>query len=424
MQGMYKWTPMRFRERAASFLGRLRGIAGRPLGAAVLGGLIVLVAAVLAVAAGWVGKEERVTVVQGQIGQPASERSDSGLTINEIYDRDGPGVVFVRAEIVRRTESPFGFPEQERGEATGSGFVIDGDGHVLTNSHVVEGASKIEVRFGEDRTVDAELVGRDASNDVALLKVDVDEKDLDPLTLGDSSKVEVGDSVVAIGNPFGLDRTVTTGIVSALQRQIRAPNGFTINNVIQTDAAINPGNSGGPLIDARGRVIGINSQIATAGGGGNIGIGFAVPINKAKEISSELKETGKVRNAFLGITGVSISSSLSDRLNLPADKGVLVQDATGPARKAGVKGGDVQVSIEGEQLLLGGDVIVGIDGKRVNSMDDVIAVVDSKKPGDKVKLKLLRESDTRTVEVELGDRPQRLDTGSGSPESPLPELVP
>jgi S1-C subfamily serine protease len=421
---------MSFRTATASLAQRLRGLARTPLGAAVIGGLIVLAAAAVAVEAGWVGKEETVTIAQGPIGQPVGERSDSGLTINEIYDRDGPGVAFVRAEIEQDVESPFDlFPQRQRGQATGSGFVIDDKGSILTNAHVVEGASKIEVDLGKDRTVGAKLVGRDSSSDLALLDVDTDKKNLKPLSLGDSSEVEVGDPVVAIGNPFGLDRTVTTGIVSALARQLRAPNGFTISNVIQTDAAINPGNSGGPLIDARGRVIGINSQIATAGGGGNIGIGFAVPIDTAKKIVSQLEETGKVERAFVGITGLSISSSLSERLNLPADKGVLVQEVTGPAKKAGVKGGDTQVSVQGQDLVLGGDVIVEIDGKRVRSMDDVIAVVDAKKPGDEVKLKLLRKSETRTVEVELGNRPQRI---SGSQESPggpegspsPPELVP
>jgi S1-C subfamily serine protease len=247
---------------------------------------------------------------------------------------------------------------------------------------------------------------------VALLDVDVDEKDLKPLELGDSSKVEVGDPVVAIGNPFGLDRTVTTGIVSALQRQLQAPNGFQIRNVIQTDASINPGNSGGPLIDASGAVIGINSQIATAGGGGSVGIGFAVPINTVKRIASELEKRGRVSHAFLGITGLTISSSLADRLNLGVDKGVLVQQSAGPAEKAGIEGGDTQVIVNGQELVLGGDLIVEMDGKPVESMDEVVRLVDSKKPGEEVTVKLLRGSKSRTVKVKLGDRP-----GSGRPQA-------
>src|ERR671933_71411 len=281
---------------------RLRRWLAQPIGAAIAGGLIVLVVGAVAVSAGWVGKDEKTTIVQEPLGQTRVSRSTSGdLTVNDIYRRDGPGVVFIRAEIVERVQSPFDlFPQRQRGEATGSGFVIDTDGHILTNAHVVQGASKIEVGFSNDKTVDAKVVGRDTSNDIALLKVDVSKQDLRPLSLGDSADVKVGDSVVAIGNPFGLDRTVTSGIVSARQRQLEAPNGFTINNVIQTDAAINPGNSGGPLIDGDGRVIGINSQIQTGGsGGGNVGIGFAVPIDTAKRLLPQLKKNGRVVRGFL-----------------------------------------------------------------------------------------------------------------------------
>ena len=385
---------------------RTANAARNPFVAALLGGLVVLIAGIIAVAAGWVG-DENTTVVQSPVAAAGGSADEGqGLTVNEIYRRDGPGVVFIAAEVTTQQESPFGLPQEQRGQATGSGFVIDDEGHVLTNAHVVEGASKIEVKFSEDRTVDAELLGSDASTDMALLKVNTSKKLLKPLALGDSSKARVGDAVVAIGNPFGLDRTVTTGIISALQRKLEAPNGFTIDNVIQTDAAINPGNSGGPLLDSLGRVIGINSQIATGGsGGGSIGIGFAVPINTAKKISEQLREKGRVEHAFLGITGLSISKSMADNLNLPTDQGVLVQRATGPAAKADVKGGDTQVSLGGADILLGGDVLVAIDGKKVNSMDDVIGVVNSKKPGDEVTLELRRGEEKRTAKVKLGNRP-------------------
>jgi S1-C subfamily serine protease len=409
---------------------RLAAIARQPFGAGVLGGLVVLVVGLIAVSAGWVGKEEKTTVTQAPITAAAAKGSDSGLTVGQIYKDAGPGVVFIRADVIEQTQSPFGFPQQQRGEATGSGFVIDDSGDILTNAHVVEGASKIEVGFSNKKTVSAKLVGRDTSNDIALLKVDVAKGELKPIPLGDSGKANVGDSVVAIGNPFGLDRTVTTGIVSALQRQLRAPNGFTISNVIQTDAAINPGNSGGPLLDARGRVIGINSQIATAGsGGGSIGIGFAVPIDKAKEIANQLKKSGKVQRAFLGVTGVSITSSLAQKLNLSTDSGAMVQQSTGPAKKAGIEAGDTQVTIDGQDLLLGGDVIVQIEGKKVASMDDVVKVVDSKKPGDEISVKVVRGSKTRTVQVKLSNRPQTLDTtpqsDQGSQQEPqIPDLIP
>jgi S1-C subfamily serine protease len=391
-------------------LERLRTAAQHPFVAALLGGLVVLIVGVILIATGAVGKD-KTTVVQNPISQPAATASDEsrvGLTVHQIYEQTGPGVAFVRAQVVQQSDSVFGAPQTQRGEATGSGFVIDKDGYILTNAHVVEGATKVTVDLGKN-TLDAKIVGRDTSSDVALLKVSTDQKNLHPLALGDSNKVQVGDPVVAIGNPFGLDRTVTTGIVSALQRQLKAPNGFTIEHVIQTDAAINPGNSGGPLIDSRGRVIGINSQIATGGGNGSIGIGFAVPIDTAKKIADQLKQSGKVQHAFLGITGVAITKSMSDSLNLPTDKGVLVQQVTGPAKKAGIKAGDTQVTVGGADIVLGGDVILEIDGKTVKSMDDVIGVVDSKKPGEQVNLKLLRGSKQRSATVELGNRPQNAD---------------
>jgi S1-C subfamily serine protease len=394
---------------------RFASAARNPFLAALLGGLVVLVAGIIAVGAGWVG-EDNTTVVQSQVTAAGGSADEGqGLTVNEIYRRDGPGVVFISAEVTTQQESPFGFPQEQRGQATGSGFVIDGDGHVLTNAHVVEGATKVEVKFSEDRTVDAKLLGQDASTDVALLKVN--GKSLPkPLELGDSSKAKVGDAVVAIGNPFGLDRTVTTGIVSALQRKLEAPNGFTIDNVIQTDAAINPGNSGGPLLDSLGRVIGINSQIATGGtGGGSIGIGFAVPIDTAKKIADQLREKGRVEHAYLGITGLAISKSMAENLNLPTDQGVLVQRSTGPAAKAGVKGGDTQVSLGGADILLGGDVLVGIDGRKVSSMDDVIRVVNSRKPGDEVTVELRRGDQRRRVEVKLGNRPASAQSSAPDP---------
>jgi len=390
---------------------RVRGALQHPFVAALLGGLVVLAVGLVLVATGVVGKDEHTTVVQGPISQPASGPSDGkAMTVGDIYKKDAPGVAFVRAEVVQRSQSPFNlFPQSQRGEATGSGFVIDDKGDILTNAHVVEGATKVTVDLGND-TMDAKIVGRDASSDVALLKVNANKKVLKPLDLGNSSKVRVGDPVVAIGNPFGLDRTVTTGIVSALQRQLKAPNGFTIEHVIQTDAAINPGNSGGPLLDGQGRVIGINSQIATAGGNsGSIGIGFAVPINTAKSIADQLKSKGAVQHAFLGITGIAITKTMSDSLNLPTDRGVLIQGVTGPSKKAGVKGGDTQVTVGGADLVLGGDVLTKIAGKDVKSMDDVIGVVDSKKPGDSVTLELLRGDKRRTATVTLGNRPQSAD---------------
>ena len=390
---------------------RLRQSAQNPFVAALLGGGVVLIAVLILAAVGVIGgSEKKTTIVQSPISQStvADSKSGNGLSVHQIYEKDSPGVAFIRAEVVQRTQSPFDiFPQSQRGTATGSGFVIDDSGDILTNAHVVEGATKVTVDLG-DKSYDAKIVGRDPSSDVALLKVSASKNDLHPLQLGNSSDARVGDPVVAIGNPFGLDRTVTTGIVSALQRKIEAPNGFSIEHVIQTDAAINPGNSGGPLIDGLGRVIGINSQIATAGGNGNIGIGFAIPINTAKKIADQIKKNGAVQHAYVGITGVTITSSMSQSLNLPTDKGVLIQRAIGPAKKAGVKGGDTQVTLGGNDLVLGGDVLTAIDGKTVKSMDDVISIVDSKKPGDQITLELLRGKTQRTATVTLGNRPANL----------------
>jgi S1-C subfamily serine protease len=401
---------------------RLRRAVQHPFVAALLGGLVVLIAVLILAATGAIGGETKTTVIQSPVTDASvPDSKTSGLTVNGIYRRDAPGVAFIRAEVVQRSNSPFDlFPQAQRGTATGSGFVIDGGGDILTNAHVVEGATKVTADLG-DKTYDAKIVGRDTSSDVALLKIDASKSSLHPLQLGNSSDLKVGDPVVAIGNPFGLDRTVTTGIVSALQRKIEAPNGFTISNVIQTDAAINPGNSGGPLIDGRGRVVGINSQIETAGGNGNIGIGFAVPINTAKKIADQLKSRGSVQHAFLGISGISITSSLSNSLNLPTDRGVLIQAVSGPAKKAGVKGGDTRVTIGGSDLVLGGDVLTAIDGKKVKSMDDVISIIDSKKPGDTVTLDLLRGQKHRTATVTLGNRPQSADQ---SLQQQSPNLIP
>ena len=343
------------------------------------------------------------------------------MTARDIYRRDAPGVVFIRSQTVERGTSPFdlgGGQAQPQSVSTGSGFVVDDDGFILTNAHVVSGSTELRVSFSDKRTREARIVGKDESTDLALLKVDPAGLKLRPLALGDSKTVQVGDPTVAIGNPFGLDRTLTTGVVSALQRRISAPNGFGIDNVIQTDAAINPGNSGGPLIDAAGRVIGINSQIATGGGaagsGGSVGIGFAVPVNTAKEVIPQIKAEGRVQRAYLGVTGIGIDQSLAP-LNLSAKSGVLVQDATegGPADDAGIRGGDpsTRATVDGGQVAVGGDVITKVDGKPVDSMDEVVSAVDARRPGDRLKVEILRNGRPQTIEVTLEDRPARAPSG-------------
>lgn len=393
-----------------------------PFASALLGGLVVAIFGLAAISAGWIQSDGgSTTTVAAPITAPVDAKSEDGSAnvVNQIYKTDGEGVAFIESQIEpAETESfnPFGEIEPESGgAATGSGFVIDGEGHILTNNHVVEGASRVTVKLGDsEQTFEAEVVGTDPGTDIALLKVDAPSGELHPLTLGRSADMEVGDPVVAIGNPFGLDRTVTSGIVSALQRQIEAPNGFAISHVIQTDAAINPGNSGGPLINAGGEVIGINAQIATGGGGnGNVGIGFAIPIDTVRAEIEQLKTNGEVEHAFIGISGGTITSELSKALNLPVDQGVIVQSVVkdGPADKAGIEAGGTSATINGEEVRLGGDIVTEVDGKKLKSMEQLVEIIQGHEPGDELELKILRDGDEKVAEVTLGTQPES--SGSG-----------
>ncbi len=279
------------------------------------------------------------------------------------------------------------------GRASGTGFVIEDDGTIVTNAHVVSGASSAKVIFNDSNTgVDAKILGRDESSDLAVLKVDASSSPkLQPLALADSDTVQVGDAAIAIGYPLGLDRTVTAGIISGLGREIKAPNGFNIDRVLQTDAPINPGNSGGPLLDAKGRVIGVNSQIATDGAGeGNVGIGFAIPSNTVREIVPQLEAGKTVAHPFLG---VSTSEAVTGA-------GALIRAITAgsPAAKAGLR---ASTSSSGE----GGDLIVALDGKPVTSPDDVINIVTTRKPGDQVTVAVIRDGRRESINVVLGTRP-------------------
>jgi S1-C subfamily serine protease len=369
-------------------------------GSAFLGGAIVAVAAVVAIATGLLGTggansaTEPSAVVGAAEAKPAAAVSDeeSSNVINQIYEADGDGVAFIESR-------------QAEGVASGSGIVLDSEGHVLTNNHVVEGGSEISVKLESEGTAyPATVVGTEPNSDLALLRVEAPASKLHPLKLGDSSKLEVGDPVVAIGNPFDLERTVTSGIVSALQREIQAPNGNAIDNVIQTDAAINPGNSGGPLINAEGEVIGINSQIETGGEGseGNVGIGFAIPIDTAKEEIAQLEAGGSAAapgtgtapagsGGFLGVSGASITPGLARQYGLPVESGVLVQEAAqgGPAAEAGIESGDVIVALDGEQL---------------GGMEELAQIVGADEAGEEVELTVVRAEETGTVSATLGSR--------------------
>jgi S1-C subfamily serine protease len=379
---------------------------------ALVGGAIALGGAA---AFGKLGKKETVE----QITPPASTNVALqpahvvGLTPETIYKHAAPGVVQITATTVTTTPAdPFGFtPAQKQTEQSlGSGFVIDKAGHIITNYHVIAGAQKVQVSFSGGDQILATVVGKDPSTDVAVLKIDTHARALTPLTLGDSDNVRVGDEVYAIGNPFGYTRTLTQGIVSAVQRQISAPNSLPIDNAIQTDAAINHGNSGGPLLDTDGRVIGVTSQISTGNTGqqGNLGIGFAVPVNTVRTVAAQLIKTGKVAHPYLGISVLPISSELARLFNLPTKAGLLVEsvDAGSGAAKAGLRAGHTNVIVQGTSYPLGGDIIVGIDSKPVATFEQLRDAIAQKKPGDKISVELFRHGQKQTVHITLGNAPK------------------
>ena len=309
----------------------------------------------------------------------------------ELYKRVSPSVVHISVNA---------------GRITGSGFVWDTEGHIVTNNHIVEGATRIEMTFADDTTAKAELVGADADNDLAVIKVDLPASQLKPVELGDSDALRVGQRAIAIGNPFGFEQTMTTGIVSALGRVVRQQSGFSLPQLIQTDAAINPGNSGGPLLDSQGRVISVTTLIFS-NSGTNAGVGFAVPVGAVKRVVPSLVATGRYADPWLGIQGTSISSLLAEELDLPVDEGVLVQSVVedGPADKAGLRGGDRQVRFEGVALTTGGDIIVAIGGVSVQDMDDLIVYLADKSVGQRVTLTVLRDGRRQRIQVTLGERP-------------------
>jgi len=334
--------------------------------------------------------DDSTTVIrQVTVGSSEPAASADGLTIGEIYERSYKAVVEITATAA--DGSPFTGGRQR---AQGSGFVYDREGDIVTNQHVVDGARSISVRLWNGSTYPAELVGTDRSTDLAVVRVNAPASALEPLRLGDSSEVDVGDSVVAMGSPFGLEGTVTSGIVSALHRQMTAPNDFTITDSIQTDAAINHGNSGGPLLDNRGRVIGVNAQIESESGGSD-GVGFAIPSNTVRSIVVQLVESGEVAHAYLGVTMVTVP------------EGVAVTEVRSgtPAEEAGLRPATGSATVNGQEQPTGGDVIVALDGKEISSSAELQSAVDARRPGDTVSVTVVRSGERRTVEVTLGTRP-------------------
>ena len=374
--------------------------------AALLGG-----GAAVGIGAALDSGDDTQTVVSTVAANPPAASFDAASetgakSVQQIYEETRTGVVQVTTSGVD-AGNPFFGPQPT--SSLGSGFVVDRDGYIVTNYHVIEDAQEIEVNFSGDDRVPAKVVGSDPSTDLAVLKIDAQSRALTPLPLGNSDDVHVGDAVVAIGNPFGLERSATAGIVSALQRDITAPNGYTIDKVIQTDAPINRGNSGGPLLNARGEVIGVNSQIESETGG-NVGIGFAVPVNTVREVVSEIKRHGKVEHAYLGVHMQEITDELVETINLPVDQGVLVAAVVegSPAEEAGLQGGDQQVIVGGTSYVVGGDIVTEVDGRAVTSPDELRTMIMEKNPGDSLRLAIQRDDSKRTVSVTLGQQPAQV----------------
>jgi S1-C subfamily serine protease len=320
-----------------------------------------------------------------------------------IYRRIGPGVVNITSVVIQRDFFLNPVPR----EGAGSGSIIDTDGHILTNHHVIRDSSKLEVTLSDGSKWKANLVGADPGNDLAVIKIDAPRARLTVIPMGDSSTLEVGQKVLAIGNPFGLGQTLTTGIISSLGRSIRSEAGSLIEDVIQTDAAINPGNSGGPLLDSEGKIIGINSAIISPTGA-SVGIGFAIPVNTAKRILPELIQKGYVSYPWIGASVFPLIPEFAKSLGLKVERGAMIIEVVqgGPADKAGLRGGDRQVQVGNVLLPVGGDVITEFDGEKVASGDELIRMIRARRPGDKVALKVLRNGKFLSVEITLGERPR------------------
>jgi S1-C subfamily serine protease len=335
---------------------------------------------------------------------------DGGFDPKAIYENEAPGVVTVLSLF-----GSGGLDSLEQGGGgVGSGFVLNGEGEIATNAHVVttgEGdavsrAKEVYVEFADGNQVEAKIVGTDPNADIALLKIDPQGLKLRPLPLGESASVEVGEPVAAIGSPFGERQSLSVGVISAIDRSIDSLTSFDIAGAIQTDAAINPGNSGGPLVDAEGRVIGVNQQIKSTSGGGE-GVGFAVPVDAIKRSLDKLREDGEARYAYLGVSSVELYPQLVDRFELDVEKGAWVQDVNpgGPAEEAGIQGGGSEVTFQARAFRPGGDVITKVDGKPVEDSAQLAELISAYEPGDEVPVEVHRDGETEQIEVKLGERP-------------------
>lgn len=333
---------------------------------------------------------------------PVCALTPDELTNVRVYEDAGPSVV----NITSTTVSYDFFYNPVPAKGAGSGFIVDKDGDILTNYHVVGDAKDVDVTLYDGSRYSAEVAGVDPGADIAVIRIKAPQNKLKPVVLGDSATLKVGQKVLAIGDPFGLERTLTTGIVSSLGRTMRADNGRLIRGIIQTDAAINPGNSGGPLLNSEGRVIGVNTAIFSPVGG-SVGIGFAIPVNTVKRVLPQLIEKGYVSRPWVGITGQSIDAQTAEYLGLKTS-GVLIADIyeLSPAHKAGLLGADSKIRVGNLILSVGGDLIISIDGKRVKSMDDLNDYMDGRSAGQTVTLKVLRDGKITAVKVNLEEMPR------------------
>ncbi len=334
--------------------------------------------------------------------QAWSLTEDERNTIS-VYKKAAPGVVNITSTVLERD---FFFRLVPR-EGAGSGAVIDSKGYILTNNHVIKDARRIEVTLADGSKWPGRLVGTDPENDLAVIRVEAPAERLKPIPLGSSQDLQVGQKVLAIGNPFGLGETLTTGIISSLGRSIRSEDGSLMEDLIQTDAAINPGNSGGPLLDSEGKIIGINTAIFTPSGG-SVGIGFAIPVDTAKRIIPDLVEKGYVSHAWMGVSLFPLTPGLAKALDLPVSRGALVVEVMkgGPADKAGLRGGSKVVQLGNALLSVGGDIITAVDGQAVNSSEDLVRRIRKHKPGEQVRLKIQREKKSEELILTLGERPR------------------
>ncbi len=323
----------------------------------------------------------------------------------EVYSRVSPAVVYITSRIIVRDFFWGVYPQ----EGTGSGFVIDKAGHIVTNNHVVENADTVVVTLSDDTSVEAEVIGTDPANDVAVLRIDVPPDKLQPVELGTSGDLRVGQRAIAIGNPFGLDHTLTTGVISSLGRPLEVDEQRTIYDVIQTDAAINPGNSGGPLLDSTGKVIGMNTAIYSPSGG-SVGLGFAVPVDTLRRVVNSIITQGYYPHPSLGIRGYyDVTPELAEILELPVKRGVMVFEVVpgGAAARAGIRGGDRRVRLGRYTLLIGGDIVIAIDGNKIQEMGDLTKYLETKtEVGQLVDVTVVRDASEQTMQVQLGQEPQ------------------